>query len=563
MFLRWGTLSATLSGSITLTPGIDPDSFNLTVAFDAENPPAVDAELTFGDGDGGEIRIPDCRIVDGTIRHDTDAKTVSFTVQDWRWRWAQSEPISGEFNRRDEQGFIIGRKKNAVDLAIELYANLETPAEKKVEDLGALPEDLFPSVNWDFANAAEELFFLAQRYGMVFAPYIDDDHPDGPAFWGARMWRQGEGFVRPGFDRKWFEVPINVTRKPQEVIFVGGKNWIQTEVELEPVGFHPVLKRFVDLSETDPTLKLPYRPDTGFFPGFEEGDLIPGGPTNAEYDDAVKSVYFYYRLKGISFTLPDGTEAFGWFLNGTFVTIEELKRRMRDNLTAIFTVDKERLFSTAYVRGAWATAAGEYDPKFEEDDPDSIVPVKFEIDRRTGLVKFEEPVFGLGSDLAGEFSLGAVFEGKTYVKRLPTVGAGSVEGLVDTVRVSSVFELIVNSTRQNEDEAFEAAEAYVAAHLRRYAIAEDAQVSCFPGIVPLNPDGMVMQVSWNLDAGGPRTVASWGYEFDPSIIPAIVREKELDNNFAIRERRSERLATSISGDKDFGPPLNDGDPEPL
>lgn len=69
-----------------------------------------------------------------------------------------------------------------------------------------------------------------------------------------------------------------------------------------------------------------------------------------------------------------------------------------------------------------------------------------------------------------------------------------------------------------------AADNYLAGHLAKYEL-EGGETRQYVGIYPINPDGLIQQVTWRIGPQGPTTIASANSEHNPYIPPYPVRRR--------------------------------------
>jgi len=300
MYCAWGSISGSIAGSVTLSPGVDPDVFTLEVPGNTTVP--VTADLVIGDGDtatdGTVLTFEDCRAVDGSWTWDPTAITATFQAMDFRWRWRWAEPITGEYNRRDDAGEIVGTKKTAYELLELLTANLTAPGSAFIADtLATRLKSAYPYVNWENETPAPEAEALLARYGGVIAPDTDGD---------IYLWEMNQGRAAPDVEPISITEGQTVVTAPAVIRVQGGRNLYQLELDLTAVGYDPSDQTWKTLDATGDDA-ISYKPDTtvlnGWHLGFEEGLSDEDNKRAAR-----KSVFRAYRLPD-SVTIGDETLA--------------------------------------------------------------------------------------------------------------------------------------------------------------------------------------------------------------------------------------------------------------
>lgn len=509
MDISWGTQDATIQGSIALTPGIDPDVFSIEIAVGVLI--EQDADLSFDDGET-TITIPGCRGNTAGLVHNPQARSTRFTALDWRWKWKQSNPITGEFNRRDERHNLVGTQKTAQELASLCLEDLEMPG---TFDVSAMSETDYPYVNWEFADPAIELHKLAKQFSMLICPLSGGN---------VKLFKIGISAspTLPVIDPIQTEEHEQVINIPNSIWFVGSRNIHQltdtNALALEAVGFDPDSGEYKLLTAAG---ALPYRPTDGWYQGFEE-DIFQANYKRA----AIDSVFKAYRLPA-SINLQGAL-----MFPGITLSRVEAARRWEENLVEVeFTDNNEERRKEPFVTGTHFTKEKLSDPfTFELD----FVEVPFTIDRRRGIILFQDQVFDEGTDADEGFLVGAplklvaAFRGDIF--GIEFFNPAGEEALFDTVRSAGVSFQLIGSAIQNRDQTFTDAQKHVDAWAAQYDTnLLTAKTIIYPGIVEIYPDGWIEQVSWSLDISrGPVTTISLGTQHDLNTPDRKVRDKEIE-----------------------------------
>ncbi len=522
MNLKWGDLEATIQGSITLTPGIDPDIFNIQIGSEQRIP--VNADLTFGDGEN-TITLKDCRGLMAGLTHNPNNKTDTFSAKDYRWRWRQSEPINGEFNRRDERNNIVGERKTAKELAEICFNNLKLPDGASF-DVSAMSTTDYPFVNWEFADPAIEVHKLSQQFSILICPQTNGN---------IKLFKIGSSpnDEVPNLDLISTQKKEEVLSIPKNFIFVGSRNIHQVDqaeaIPLEAVGFDPfegIYKPLVD---------LPYRPADGYYTNFQD-DLI----NEFEKKAAKETVFKAYRLpESITLQQPEGQNQFPEI---TYQR-EEASRRWEENILEEEIFEFEVRRKRSFVIGKHQTKKIFNDWLAVPTDEDAVVPIPFEFDFRRGLIVFSDPVLLLdienGGFVGADLKLVGAFRGDVFAAQF--IKASGEDDLFDTVRIKGVSLQVIGSIVLNFEETDIAAKKHVDAWASQYEKGIiDSQTIVIPGIVDLSPDGWQEQISWGLNIrGGPTTTASFGTKHDLNVPDRKVRDKEIETTEIVKKQREE------------------------
>jgi len=485
MYCAWGDITGTIAGSITMTPGVDPDVFTVEVPGRSTVP--VNADLTISDSDdadnGTVLTFQDCRAIDGSWSWDPTALNATFQAMDFRWRWRWAEPITGEYNRRDDAGEIVVEKTTAYDMLTLLSENLTIPGSAFIQStLAARLKEAYPYANWENEPPAVEAEALLARYGGVICPDTEGN---------IYLWEMNQGRNRPDMTPISKTVGEDVVTAPATIRVQGGRNLYQLELELTAVGYDPQDTTWKTLDATGDDA-ISYKPDpsviNGWYLGFEEGIADEDAKRAAR-----QTIFRAYRLPD-SVTIGDDTLA-----------REEAMRRWEDALVETEIVDEEERNREPYATGAHMLLGTEGDPASEVDDETAFVPVDFRIDTRRGIIIFSQPVFRIDDaelPRGAELTLVCAFRGERYVKDFPL--ENGIGGLFDIVKNDSIaYRVLADGTSQNENDVNTRASQESDA---RAAMYDDPVVESstyvYPGVVNHSPDGAARQITWTIDMGG-------------------------------------------------------------
>lgn len=190
---------------------------------------------------GNVLTFSNCAIKNHKMhvsRHRRGASYWTVLLEDRRWRWRQMT-VCGRYNQRamdgsldvlyDENGGDLEstgpeKKQNVRDLATLLLDAME---EYDVS-VDSLPDTIYPSVEWDYANPGVELAKLCASYGHDLVLGTDDC---------VHLIPRGE----PGQPDDY--PSTNIVRlypsgsMPSELLLVGGKTVVQADYELGYMGY--------------------------------------------------------------------------------------------------------------------------------------------------------------------------------------------------------------------------------------------------------------------------------------------------------------------------------------
>lgn len=543
MYLRWGETSATFpeGGNLTLYSGIFPSTISLGI------PPPDDLEeleriatITLGDGEdpddeetaGNKLILADCRIIDGSLHKDTrSVPRCSFVARDFRWRWALAEPVTGEYNRRDSDGFIVGTKKTARELVWLLYELLPCPAIRDPESVNAVPDDQYPYVDWDNKNPAEAMEEICEQFSLLICPALGEILGGDTALAALQIFAIGEGEPLPELPAVETDDSLFTQDIPANLRVVGGKTIEQSWVELTAVGLDPAAGEYRPLTSDSLVWYEEY-----YYAGFER-EISDEEVRKAAEETAFRA----YRL-------PESVT-----IGGIVYLRAEALRRIRNHLVEKDAEDSENRYLPAYIAGEHATDEALTDPELYYSTSTRRVDVPWHIDEEQGLIVFHRQVFGfdpINHDQCGaELTLYCAWEAETYTRDYIVIDG--IDELWQTVHAPDVFlEQIVNSSTglievQNAVVTHAAATLHAQAYAQRWRRPEQVTSRLYAGIIKTLPDGCVEQVTWSISGGGPVTRLSWGAEHDLAVLPRNLRNRARDLNDPVRAKRAKAAGVRL------------------
>lgn len=520
--VTYGGISC-MSASYTLGHGITPGVAEIECQPQNRPFPAV-GDLVISDGENS-VAFLGMRADQRSARRGSDGMTWRFTLLDRRWKW-QFGAIFGEYNRRDdsdetivqEDRPILGIEKTPRELA-ELL--LDAMSEQRY-DVSQLPNDQRPHVEWIGANPAQELASLADLSGCRVVLTLDGS---------VRLIPLGQGSSVPSSPRiTEASLSSDPPERPDAIDVIGGPFRIQTRVDLEAVGL-----------DTDGKIKpidnLSYKPTNGW----ERENAQFGSITDAEtLALAKKTVYRWYRLKvstpiSVPILPSDYQQITG--IEQLVNVDDSLVEFAKDSVTAERTKKKARVYGVYYLnradKDANSSTSADYEYLGDKDRLPGETVGGFTVDGHRNLVIFDQQVVKKDTSTnrytAAELKLECSFgirDQRTgqqvvwdYFYQVPGARSGTGPEVVETdtinLEVYESFSADGTSTgwkalREVSDLVNES--RYLAeGAVQKYQSIDTADATHI-GIVPISPDGALVQVTWSIEDGKPWTKISRGSE---------------------------------------------------
>lgn len=506
------------SCTYTLSHGITPASVNLEIT-PQEKPIAEQGDLTFLQG-STKIVLRDCKVATSVVSTSKGGFVTALTLYDRRWKWRLGY-ISGHYNLRDEGNQIVSETEKAPQDLAKLL--LEAMGEGGA-DVSQLPNDSRPTVEWEWANPAQELESLATLLGCRVVLGVDNR---------VRLCRLGVGATLPvtkteeegndGFD------PPEV---PSLLICVGGKRRCQADLRLEAVG-----------RDTDFTVKaindLSFKPTNGWG---NRGNYSPdfSGISNTTNRELARR--YVYRLYRFTLALWDGTGSnadpklkipgaseLGIIRDRRQIELEEIQVE-----TFVDAITQAKRAKPATVRGTfWNGGLGHSNETFPTEYKGSFAIV----DRQQGLVEFQDYLFKFDSDgtrLPADLILRCAVSVREPTKYswLRHYREKTPPGAKFNTKPRILFheEIVLNiypsygadtyptaTINTNQEDVNKEMFYYLDAAAKEYE-ATETQERHYPGLLPISPDGAIQQVGWEVTRrGGSTTHASRNTEHSHTV----------------------------------------------
>jgi hypothetical protein len=259
--------------------GITPSVCSISIAPQDGMVSAVD---TLAWEFGSEVRrFPRCLADSASFERNSQGMVWRLKILDRRWMWKWGA-ISGSYNRRLPDESVLERTEKTPQELAKLL--LEEMGESGY-DVGDLPNETRPMIEWDGAVPAEALAELCDKLGCRVVLGIDDK---------VRIRKAGVGASLPYADTMDASGTLDLPNAPDSIAVLTGRIKFQVDMELEAVGLETSGK-------VVPIDDLSYKPTEGW----SAINLTTFSAVAKEYRDyAAHSVYRWYRTKA-PIVIPD------------------------------------------------------------------------------------------------------------------------------------------------------------------------------------------------------------------------------------------------------------------
>lgn len=462
--------------------------------------------LFFTDG-ASSVTLASCRVRSVSLRYGVNGPVLRIIGVDRRWAW-HGKAIDGVYNVRLPDGTIdTTTQKSARELGTLLWAAMGEPGA----DVSRLPDNSYPFVDWECAEAASELEELCARYGCEPSLQVANDE--------AGVFLKGTGPELPNnLDIKWTqEVTSGVL--PNRVEACSNHARWQSKFRVRPI-----------LRDTEGVWKLAdevsYAPVGGWDGNVSDpNDPLPPDAAGwtALKAELAKDLWKMWAIM----TFADGTlnvPGYQVVPDRTYILPVD------DDLLDPYIDENGDAGQDAYLMG---TARVDSDP----DDPAENTPtgshldISFTLDRVRGFVRTSVPVPKLDSEGALEAAeLYLVCSHRVryepnnqFVRHVQFQAPGGLGG-VDTLRLMDIERRIISnygsganhtsivSTDDNQTSVEQ--EMNDAINLRIAELSPRAgMIRQWNGVQPIPLSGTVDSVEWFLDCERPRdnncTTTAW------------------------------------------------------
>lgn len=588
--LQYPGLTAFNDASATISQGISPSRITVSVPPSFGTIAEV-GDMVFTDGRGSitfrDCKVEDLQ---GTADIQRQGGTLVFLDHRWRWEFPvvsmranipverlNTVPLAPQpgnaTGNPDREPVPDPRGTEPIDPRTKVTARnlarlcLRAMGESSF-DVDAIPANYYPTVDWDATNAAQALQQLAESLGcrVVYQPVANR----------VVIAKQGVGKQLPDGPKLAESPSITVKARPSRVRLLYGRTRYQMRFKLGAVGMDfDGSWRWVD--------DLSYRPSGGFerfgytltkaaFDG--AGLSLPGSRTTADAAAlADKFLYSAYRIRPVSvqgggrLLIPPFDEIaanaarssplpFGFERSGREARPGNSRAKRIDQVRLLGTLNQVTIDDMGRTVRAAAKCYGKHVPPermkvdttwvttFAETTDVTPVNVPFEIDEKHQLVLFTRKIFALdGSQVAfPELVLETACEvtdndTNQYIRHAHEL---VIPGGLDTAPATILKEdLWIEHTslyksnshvyfhsRTNSDQLKPKAEFYLRGEAQKYQ-ADEAADRAYAGVVPIDPDGAIQQVTWTTGPA-PTTRASRNTEHN-LYIPSYEGRRRLEN----------------------------------
>lgn len=532
------------AATYTRSHGITPSSGRMEFAPQPHAPARI-GTLVLSDGFSG-IELDQCLLDTASTQRDGAGFAVSVSFLDRRWKWRHGE-VYGRYNIRDAEGEIIEEtRKTPAELARML---LDAMNEWAV-DVGALPPEPMPEVEWDGDNPADELAELLDVWGCVIGLDFADT---------TRIWKRGVGAPAPQGPIEIRAADVDPPEPPDSIRVLFAPTIVQARLELEAVG-----------RDTDGTVKpideLSYKPEGGWE---TQSDLFRGVTDEKAIVYCTQSVFRWYRVV----IPPSGLTIPGVAGSQDIVSVRQILP-IHDRLVETFIdpKDLERKPKPMKVYGTyWVRNTGT--PKNSSKESNWECKEKFRVLGEIGVIAFDEPVKKFdestadnpagyrfyGAELFADVAFGVAHSTTRAYHRwaytLPTglnngtgpepISAKEEGGLkVYQQRESPTADTFewAHASKGSPDHLNSIGEKYAQQARAKYVTARGESLT-YSGIQPVPIDGLNVQVAFSVSRSGASTQLSRARETAALVIPY---QKRREREKARRElKRAERRGQPI------------------
>jgi hypothetical protein len=542
-------LSTFTKAEYVLSQGISPGKCTIEMPQElvSDLEPTGDLTITYADQ---TITLPNCLLDEAHIDQGEKGYIARITMLDRRWQWKFGS-ISGHYNVRMPGGANANEGFNSSAVNQDASSKIRPGTEQAPQDLAtlclqamgeqnydvsALPNDPRPEIDWSWTNPAEALQQLCEGLGCRVTYVVDSD--------SVTIVTIGQGNSLPDNGLQTFvSAGVNPPNTPSSLKLVGGPRVYQGFIPLEAVGI-----------DTDGSIKpinsLDYRPPRGWgqedpevFPNITDPNVrplveksiykmwriaLPIQVPNPPHGDvniisSINQVQLYDRLIETNWdpndpakATPKKPEIWGFFdshyaqsARTPNSTLQVYKDGIDVDPDRMLIVTQDKLYSmatSAVVEGAIIPIGNNYAPANIQ------IKIAYSIrhDDTWEFYRFAQSM-NLNSQLQTQPQI--VHREEIFTK---TVG-----------QFDQNFALTGFSDNTQSDNLQQEASYYLQAAAQEY-IEQDSFDVPYAGIVPIQVDGLIQQVTYTI-ASGPggstMTRASLATEHNPYVLPWGTRRR--------------------------------------
>jgi hypothetical protein len=543
-FASYPGINQIVRASFTLSHGVSPSVCTIEMAPQAGLPAPIGVLQFEQTGDFSSfVAFPDCKV--NTYSYERNQAGLLWRVQilDRRWRWEFGE-IHGAYNLlNDDDTLDTDTAKTPQELAtLCLLAMGEAGF-----DVSELPNDVRPLVEWEGDNPAQMLDELVNALGCRVVLRLNNS--------SVKICRAGFGDVLPT------AVPVMdnsgafvVPAAPSAIKVLYAPTRVQVAFSLQAVGL-----------DTDGEIKaidsLSYTPAAGWasqVPGFFAGvnntqATVPGEGITTPRTLAIRTVWKWYRITMLETIVENFLQVMLPDL-GDLEDIEQFLPLLPD----LISVDEAGKRHKPFVQGAYDTGFGN---RTNTGTFDYYVR-PFSLNTDKGIVEFNDYVTRWVNNQRSPASLyltAACTLRQTNTRAVhrfyraailnPQAQTGAKIVKNEDASLSIVLEYdssgFVTQATHNLLQLEIDAQAVLAAAVVPYQITEPYDLT-YAGIIPINPDGAIQQVTWTVQegpGGGAFTRASRNSEWNLDL--PNYKERHMLNRLRVNRelaliRRNER-----------------------
>ncbi len=519
------------NATFTLGQGIFPSVGVIEVpAVDGWTIPQSAGPLSFF-YEGSSVTLQNCKVTSASFSQTASGAVITLQIMDRRRRWQFGE-ISGRYNVRLADGISIqgGTEKTPQQLA-KLCCDAMGESNP---DLTQLPNGPRPTVSWDVANPAQALLSLCSELGCRIVLGLDNK---------LRIVRNGQGRQLPDLQTLLGGGDgISGVEIPDGIAVVCGPDRWQCLLDVEAVG--------LDVDEIiKPIDELSYRPAGGW--------NVNPLKISVENNRQVK-------LKNGSYVYPAdlaNQSVYRWYRVKENQKVPELNRPVRrQDILLRSTLNEYYRDSEGGQRerppygygSCWYPSLEA--SNFKNQTEGLKVNLSVAVDARQYLFMFPEPVASFVNSQFSKPSIKVMASFELFNKefqptrnrREASLGGGDIRSGGRKLRILRHDEIVVKRTADvngkvstNFADVDKECDYYLQAASREYQNLL-AQTRPYPTIVPIEPDGLISQVTWTVGLGGATTLASLNTEHDRYVPNYRDQEYLAANSLQIQDSRAER-----------------------
>jgi len=550
------------------TNGVEPGICTIEMPQEVVPNLAQTGDLTFTYGDQ-TVTLPNCYAETANVAASQGGFIARVAIKDRRWAWKFGS-ISGHWNQRMPSGTCADEEFNGAAVQIDgdatkirsgtelapqnIATNCLNLMGEQNFDLSALPSDARPEINWSHANPAHALEELCEGLGCRVSYVLESD--------SVVIVTIGQGNPLPdNGQQQWVSYGMSAPALPTAMRVVGGPTVWQGFLPLEAVG--------IDADGSiNPIDSLTYAPSAGW-----GSDLTFSTITNPIWKAlADKCLYRYWRIK-----IPDGglnppTTAAS--PNITIHKAAQVKLWDRQLDTHNDPNDQARIVhKRPEIWGYFENGFGQnintpqqaqkYADHCEVDTERWLVITG---DRHLQTVGGQNLPAQLYVKIAFSVRSTATWEPLRYkLRRQLSSNLQTQDHIIHREEIflkvvgtyDDSFNLQSSTDNADADSLDDQANYYLDAELNQFLAVQSFDIP-YVGIVPIQPDGLIQQVTYSITAGeggGTLTRASLATEHNDYVKPyKTAREqrrlkeiaKEIHRNKSIRGKGDFNLSAGFN-----------------